>query len=361
MKVLVCIPCLLTGGTEIQTLNLVRALVEGGHEVVTACYFEHSEYMVGQYKAVGSRVVLFSPNGSRIGGVKGILFLWKNFRKVVSEFHPDVVHVQYMAPGAQPIFILKLLGVKKILATAHTAADIYPSLKLIHFLQKHCVDVWTCITERAETSFFGSSKLYGKGTVLKKHDHVTIYNALPKNNNKTTSQRVNESTSGAEIKKESKIVIGVVSRLVEIKGMDLVVPAFAKVKEEHPDVRLIVVGDGSLKERMMEQARELGCEDAVEWTGRLAQEELAEWYQKMDIVLMPSRSEGFGLTAIEAMDNGCVMVVSDVGGLPEVVRDGEVGLLHRSEDVDDMAEKICRLLDNPKLMEEIKGFKGVDV
>lgn len=183
MKVLVCIPCLLTGGTEIQTLNLVRALVEGGHDVVTACYFEHSEYMVGQYEAVGSRVVLFSLNGSRIGGVKGILFLWKNFRKVVSEFHPDIAHVQYMAPGAQPILILKLLGVKKILATAHTAADIYPSLKLIHFLQKHCVDVWTCITERAETSFFGSSELYDKGTVLKKHDHVTIYNALPLNAN----------------------------------------------------------------------------------------------------------------------------------------------------------------------------------
>ena len=347
MKVLVCIPCLLTGGTEIQTLNLVRALVEGGHEVMTACYFEHSEYMIGQYKDAGSEVVLFSPDGSRIGGVKGILFLWKNFRKLVREFHPDVAHVQYMAPGAQPILILKLLGVKKILATAHTAADIYPSLKLIHFLQKHCVNVWTCITERAETSFFGSSELYDKSLTLKNRNHFTIYNSLPKNNNKTTSETDNV--------KDKKLVIGVVSRLVEIKGMDLVIPAFAKVKEEHQDVRLIVVGDGSLKERMMEQARELGCEDVVEWTGRLAQEELAEWYQKMDIVLMPSRSEGFGLTAIEAMDNGCVMVVSDVGGLPEVVRDGEVGLLHRSEDVDDMAEKICRLLDNPMLMEEMKG------
>ena len=179
MKILVCIPCLMTGGTEIQTLNLVRALVEGGHEIVTACYFEHSEYMIGQYKEAGSKVVLFSADGSRAGGIKGILFLWKHLRKLVNEFRPDVAHVQYMAPGAQPIIILKLLGVKKILATTHTAADIYPNLKLIHFLQKHCVDVWTCITERAEVSFFGSSKLYDKDTVLKKHGHVTIYNALP--------------------------------------------------------------------------------------------------------------------------------------------------------------------------------------
>ena len=151
------------------------------------------------------------------------------------------------------------------------------------------------------------------------------------------------------------MTLGVVSRLEWIKGMDMVVPAFAKVRKVHHEVMLIVVGDGSLKERMMEQARELGCEDAIEWAGRLAQEKLAEWYQKMDIVLMPSRSEGFGLTAIEAMDNGCVVVASNVGGLPEVVRDGEVGLLHRTEDIDDMAEKICRLIDNPELMDGMKG------
>ena len=54
MKVLVCIPCLLTGGTEIQTLNLVQALVDGGHEVTTVCYFEFSPDMVQRYEQVGS-------------------------------------------------------------------------------------------------------------------------------------------------------------------------------------------------------------------------------------------------------------------------------------------------------------------
>ena len=66
----------------------------------------------------------------------------------------------------------------------------------------------------------------------------------------------------------------------------------------------------------------------------------------MDIVLMPSRSEGFGLTAIEAMANSCVVVASNVGGLPEVVRDGECGLLHRSEDITDMTHKISLLIND---------------
>ena len=74
----------------------------------------------------------------------------------------------------------------------------------------------------------------------------------------------------------------------------------------------------------------------------------------MDIVLMPSRSEGFGLTAIEAMANGCVMVASNVGGLPEVVRDGECGLLHRCEDITDMADKILTLINDEATYNQLR-------
>lgn len=95
MKVLIAIPCLLTGGTEIQTLNLVRALVKGGHQVTTACYFEHTENMVKLYEDAGSKVVLFSKDGVRVGGVKGIIFLLKNLWKIKFSIRPDVVHVQY--------------------------------------------------------------------------------------------------------------------------------------------------------------------------------------------------------------------------------------------------------------------------
>ena len=102
-----------------------------------------------------------------------------------------------------------------------------------------------------------------------------------------------------------------------------------------------MVGDGTLRAKLEQQAAELGCADRITWVGRQPQEELNKWYGQMDIVLMPSRSEGFGLSAIEAMANGCVVVASEVGGLPEVVRDGVCGLLHRTEDVQDMAAKVC--------------------
>ena len=420
MKTLICIPCLLTGGTEIQTLNTVRALVQGGHEVTVACYFEHTPYMIGQFEEPGAKVILFSPDGNRLGGWRIVPFLYKNLRSVVKAVRPDMVHVQYMAPGAMVILLLWLMGVKNIITTVHTAADIYKDLRLIHFIQRHCVRAWICITERAEHSFFGSSQLYSKDMVLGKRNHFTIYNALPFRQQvncdgsqvnvalprlNAAEQQVNSddslvnvalprlkaaeqrliatasqvnvaeqrlkdtqsqgddspatalrftSNSVAINRSEAAFTLGLVSRLEHIKGMDLVVPAFAEVRKRFPDVQLLVVGDGSLRAAMEQQAMALGCDDAVTWAGRQPQEELSQYYSRMDIVLMPSRSEGFGLTAIEAMAHGCVVVASDIGGLPEVVRDGVCGLLHCSEDVKDMAEKICRLLGNPELYSSLQ-------
>ena len=403
MKVLICIPCLLTGGTEIQTLNTVQALVEGGHEVTVACYFEHTPDMVARYRKAGAEVILFSPEGIRVGGYKSILFLYRHLRRAVRTIRPDIVHVQYMAPGATVILLLWLMGVRNIIATAHTAADIYRDLRLIHFLQRHCLRAFTCITERAERSFFGSSQLYTPDLVLGKRNHFTIYNCLTFNverlkiNEKTAELYVDENEERLTINVEPKVAssrerqrvtvddergtwndegfnglfvkqcslnvkrLGVVSRLEPIKGMDLVVPAFAEVLKLHPDTQLLVVGDGSLRASMEEQAAQLACADHIRFVGRQPQEELPKWYSQMDIVLMPSRSEGFGLTAIEAMACGCVMVASDTGGLPEVVRDGECGLLHRTEDIADMAAKISTLIGDEALYTKLQSQSLLEV
>ena len=462
MKTLICIPCLMTGGTEIQTLNTVQALVQGGHEVMVACYFEHTPDMVDRYRKAGAEVILFSPEGVRVGGYKSILFLYRHLRRAIRAVRPDVVHVQYMAPGATVILLLWLMGVKNIIATAHTAADIYRDLRLIHFLQRRCLRAFTCITERAERSFFGSSQLYTADLVLGRRNHFTIYNSLPAQmrcnvddnvdadargasvataaglsaqrsvacnpyenfcsqltassqlltanrrmseqesslleffqrakRRKSLHRRINSqepfshadctdytdsckslrpctsgvSTEGQQLTAKSqepntKLTLGVVSRLEPIKGMDLVVPAFAEVLKMYPATQLLVVGDGTLRASMEEQAAQLACADHIRFVGRQPQEELSQWYSQMDIVLMPSRSEGFGLTAIEAMAHGCVMVASDVGGLPEVVRDGICGLLHRTEDVADMASKISSLIGDPALYTQLRAQSLVEV
>lgn len=339
MRVLVCIPCLLTGGTEIQTLALVQALIRAGHQVRVVCYFEHSEVMVDRYRHTGAEIILFSPDGVRPVGLKATLsHLWPALRRQVREFRPDVTHVQYMAPGGVPIILLRLLGAKRIVATAHTPADIYSpgGLKLVRLLARHVLTAFQCITLRAEKSFFGSASLYEESTSLARYgNHFTIYNALP--------DYISIREAGRSRRNGKTITIGVVSRLEHIKGMDLVVPAFARVCSASDRVRLLVVGDGTLRRLMEKSAEELGVQEKVEFVGRKGQDELEGYYDQMDILLMPSRSEGFGLTAIEGMARGVVPVVSNTGGLPEVVTP-DTGLLHERESVDDLAAKILELV-----------------
>ncbi len=345
MKVLVCIPCLMTGGTEIQTLSLVQALIAAGHEIEVVCYFEHTPQMVKRYEDAGATVRLLMPDGKRPAGVRAVAtHLWKGLRGAIKNFRPDIAHVQYMAPGALPILILKALGVKKILATTHTGADIYSpnGLRVIKFLTNHMLSGFQCITERAERSYFGTSKLFD-GTPAK---HFTIYNNIPSHITILNHPRRLKTT-------DDDIAVGVVSRLEPIKGMDLVVPAFIKAYRENPRLKLLIVGDGSQREMMEKQARDAGIANRVEFLGRKAQSELQDCYDRIDILLMPSRSEGFGLTAIEGMARGCVPVVANIGGLPEVVLDGVTGLLHKPESVQDMADKITELTSNLELLNRL--------
>lgn len=317
----------------------MRALTAAGHTVAVACYFEHIPEMVATYTQAGAEVHLLSDSQQRpTGALNTLRFLRKTLKPIVRSFRPDAAHVQYMAPGALAIIALRTLGIKNIIATAHTAADIYPSLRLIHLLNRHILRAFQCITLIAEKSFFGSAQNFDDITSLKQHDnHFTIYNTLP-----PEAEIAEAPRSGAPL------TIGVVSRLVGIKGMDLVIPAFAQLKKRYPDLHLVVGGDGDLRPAMEQKAKELGVSEAVTFFGRVYADKLQTIYDSIDILLIPSRSEGFGLTAIEGMARGCVPVVSDTGGLPEVIENGVSGLLHKKESVKGIVEQCSALIDRPE-------------
>ena len=348
-RVLIILPHLSIGGTENQTLNTAQALVANGYDVTVLCIYRHISSVVEAYRTNGIKVMLLSPQYNNYGMVIRyhksldlIKFLYGGLKKCLMECRPNIIHVQYMTPGATIILLLRyVFNHKKIITTAHTTADLYSNLYLIHFIQRYCTCAFTCITERAERSFFGNSQLYSPELKLKKRgNHFTIYNNLPSY----------IAISDKPRQFNTPVTIGVVSRLERIKGMDLVVPAFAKVHARFPDSRLLVAGDGGLRSVMEEQVRENSLDEVVEFVGRQPQSALQSVYDRIDILLMPSRSEGFGLTAIEGMARGCAVVAADVGGLPEVV--GGVGLLHKPEDIDDLAQKIeCLLTDESRLGE----------
>lgn len=346
MTVMVGIPCLLTGGTEVQTLSGVRALVGGGWRVVVVCYFEWAPAMVRAFEEAGAEVRCLAARGDapRPVGVRATWrWLLRGFRSVVREARPQMAWIQYMAPGALAVVAARAAGISRIMATAHTAADIYSPMgrRVIRALcATGVIGRFQCITERAERSFFGSSHLLQPDDSCVPR-HFTIHNVLP-------GHIAVRAADDDDHPFGDCLTVGVVSRLEEIKGMDLVVPSFSRValSPSGRRVRLLVVGDGSLRSMMEQQARDLGVAHCVEFAGRQGADTLQGYYDRIDILLMPSRSEGFGLTAIEGMARGCVPLVADVGGLPEVVT-ADCGVLHAPADATHLAAQLAELAAAP--------------
>jgi L-malate glycosyltransferase len=135
-----------------------------------------------------------------------------------------------------------------------------------------------------------------------------------------------------------------VSNFRPVKRTVQVVEVFARIRAAVP-ARLVLVGDGPDRPVALERARELGISDHVLFLGKHAS--VDELLSCADLFLLPSESESFGLAALEAMACGAPVVATAVGGLPEVVLDGETGFLLQPGDVEGMAEAALSLLRDP--------------
>ena len=142
-------------------------------------------------------------------------------------------------------------------------------------------------------------------------------------------------------------VIVHVSNFRPVKNTKQVVEIFHRVQNGHSDVKLLLVGDGPERVPTERKARELGVYDDIRFLGK--QDPIEEILSIADIFLMPSQTETFGLAALEAMACRVPTVVSDVGGLPELVNDGETGYLCAVNDVDAFTERTRALLKDEDL------------
>jgi L-malate glycosyltransferase len=141
---------------------------------------------------------------------------------------------------------------------------------------------------------------------------------------------------------QASLVIGAVCVLRPEKDLPTLVEAFARVSRIASGLVLLIVGSGPMLAALQDRARDLGvlsrCVFQPEVTG------VAPWLHEIDIFVLPSRSEALSNSLMEAMACGCCAVASDVGGNPELIQDGRTGLLFRPGDVEDLAEKLRRLI-----------------
>lgn len=234
----------------------------------------------------------------------------------------------------------KLLGVRALMSTVHglpepTSERIGCMPRLKEEVNRYVLRNWySCVVA---VSFDLERQL----RETRKFDRCNI--AVVHNGVSSTASLIHEKSI------ERKLQIGTAGRLVKVKDLNLFIDVAAVVLREESNVRFRILGDGPLKQRLTERVRELGLLDKVVFEGY--REDAQAFYDEIDIYLNTSIHEGLPLSILEAMAKGRPVVAPMVGGIPEIIINGQDGFLIKSRDSKEFAAKCLLLVRNRQLME----------
>jgi glycogen(starch) synthase len=159
--------------------------------------------------------------------------------------------------------------------------------------------------------------------------------------------------------KNGERIVCFVGRLVHEKGVHVLIGAVPKVLAAMPHVNFVIVGEGGMKDSLAKEAWDFGVADHVFFTGFVDEETLISIYRASDAAVFPSLYEPFGITALEAMAARTPIIVTDTGGLAEIVQHEKTGIKVYVDNSDSLAWGILRVLRNPDIADRIRenGYK----
>jgi glycosyltransferase, family 1 len=152
---------------------------------------------------------------------------------------------------------------------------------------------------------------------------------------------------------DNEKIILFMGRLVYEKGVQHLISAMPKILKNYHDAKLVIAGKGGMLDELKAQVEAMGLGQKVYFTGYLNAKQVSKMYKCADISVFPSTYEPFGIVALEAMLAGVPTVVSDVGGLNEIVEHGVDGMKSYAGNPNSLADSILELLFNPQLCESI--------
>jgi N-acetyl-alpha-D-glucosaminyl L-malate synthase BshA len=268
------------------------------------------------------------------------LALAVRMHEVVLKHKLDLLHVHYAIPHATSAWIARemLAGTRpdiKVLTTLHgtdiTIVGQDPSFYAITKFSIEKSDGLTAVSQflRAETqSAFGCTGC--RIEVIPNFIDPAVYN------------RARYAPQFAEIAAGRKVLMHI-SNMRPVKRVKDVIAIYANVARQVPSI-LVMVGDGPDRVVAEQEARTLGVTDSVFFLGKL--DSVAPLLASADLFLLPTVSESFGLSALEALACGVPVIGADAGGLPEVVRHGETGFLCAPKDVEGMSRAAIAILSD---------------
>lgn len=294
-------------------------------------------------------------------------------KRIVAEIDPDLIHIHLVSRFPLAVYDTDILKGYRVIQTLHG-----PNL--------FCATSWGGLKNSASCELGIGLKCFTRGCTslstaglywqLQKRywnvltEHVDLFHC-PSLNILNSAKRLGLNKAeyiplgidpeylNEPVKKNNPVpVLLYVGAIATPKGVQFLLPALNIIRQKFPDVKLKIAGRGELSALLQDQTEKLGLSANVELLGFVDHSKIRELYMEADIFLMPSIwQEQFGLVGPEALACKTPCVGSDVGGIPEWLKNGEHGLLIPPQDETELAGAVIKLLENKDLRMEM-GEKG---
>jgi len=323
--------CFVADARSVHTQKWVRYFLGKGYEILVLSQEEVPipDVQVLPVLRVASRNWLFRK-------FEVLRNTW-TFRSLVRTFAPDIIHVHYISTN-----LLWYWGVKNLFVSPW-GSDI---------IDNHSV--------RAKRAFYNRF-------VFRQAQVITATSRFLANvARRYTDKEVHVVPFGVDcevfrpsgrINMTSTVTLGFVKYLKAKYGLEYLIRAMEMIVRQYPQTRLLVAGSGELRSQLEALTEQLGLTRNISFLGAIDHQRVPDLLKNVDIFVMPSISEGFGVAAVEAQAMEIPVVATKVGGIPEVVLDGETGLLVELGNSEQLAQAILTLIENPTLRKQM-GERG---
>jgi glycosyltransferase involved in cell wall biosynthesis len=349
IRVLRVIARLNMGGPALHVTYLAHGLATRGYEttLVAGDVAQGEESMAFVADRAGVEVVRLPGLSRELSPLRDAIAAWRVAR-IIRRLRPDVVHTHTAKAGAIGRVAALLAGPGRRPVVVHTFHG--------HVLRGYFGSAGTLLFRAIETGLARvSDRLVAVSPEVR--DELVGLHVAPRHKFSVVRlgielvPRVRFEGDAAEVRRRhgipaEKFVVGWFGRMTAVKRTDDLLTMLAGLRERGIDALLVLVGDGDDRERLEQGAHDLGLARSCLFVGY--QEDVAPWYAICDAVVLTSASEGTPVTIIEALAAGRPVVATKVGGVPDVVEEGETGFLVRPRDTHALAERLEILARDPE-------------
>ncbi len=287
------------------------------------------------------------------------LMAYFEIKKLIKQTLPDILHLNSSKAGVVGAIAGKRLGVKKIIYTAHGFVfnEPMPTWKKLLYLwaekySAHYKDTLICVSEF-------DRQVGIKNKIASEKKLIKINNGIEK------IYFLDQKQARAKLNlPANKTIIGTIAHFYPTKGLIYLIRAAKIVANKFPDIIFAVIGDGQQRNLLQTEIKKLDLTNNFFLLGNKFlkdKKEASRYLPAFALSVLPSVKEGFPFVILEAMQAGLPIVATCVGGIPEMIKDNESGLLVPPANPENLAQAIIKLLENKNLADQLGRQAKIDV